>query len=529
MFQRFKILLACVLLLCGLPVHSFAVTPESPEVKQVVEKALKWLETQVHDKVGGKCLIGLSLYKAGRPVSHPKIVEAVEACKKTEYGGLDNYSHGIAIMFMCEIDPDKLRPEIEKARDALLKKQIVGCGGWSYPAYTTGDTSQTQYAVLAMWMCESNGIPIPVSAMDDVANWLIRTQDPSGAWGYQGNDPKNFNRTTQSGVQGSLAAAGLSSAYIMGDVLQLIEIPEAQTTSSALKEVKEKEKVRKRAAKTDKVDVGQLRRCLADGDKWFNEKFTPQEFNSLHWKHYCMYAIERYRSFRELSERKFEKEPKWYNDGFVFLRDTQEKEGSWESKEDKIAATAFGVLFLMRSAKKAIAKIVGNLGDGVMLGGMGLPPNVADLRERNGKVVESKLTGSIDELIAMISDDSNPELSRFAESTQAIALDKDVTKRAGQITRLRALVSAPAFESRLVAVRSLGKVRDLENVPILLYALSDPDIRVVREADKALRFISRRLEGMGQTDELTKAQQLKLQLDWRKWYLGIRPDAELLD
>jgi hypothetical protein len=275
--------------------------------------------------------------------------------------------------------------------------------------------------------------------------------------------------------------------------------------------------------------MAMLRRCLADGDKWFNEKFTPQEFNGIAWKHYCMYAIERYRSFRELSERKFEKEPKWYNDGFAYLRDTQKKDGSWEAHEDHTAAAAFGVLFLLRSAKKAIAKVVGNLGDGVMLGGMGLPPNVADIRERNGKIVETKMSGSIDELIAMISDDSNPELSRLAESSQAIALDKDVTNRAGQITRLRALVSAPVFESRLVAVRSLGKVRDLDNVPILLYALSDPDIRVVREADKALRFLSRRLDGFGPVDELSKTQQQKLQLDWRKWYLAIRPDAELLD
>ena len=97
------------------------------------------------------------------------------------------------------------------------------------------------------------------------------------------------------------------------------------------------------------------------------------------------------------------------------------------------------------------------------------------------------------------------------------------------VTRLRGLVSGPVFESRLVAVRSLGKVRDLDNVPILLYALSDPDIRVVREADKALRFLSRRLDGFGPVDELSKTQQQKLQLDWRKWYLAIRPDAELLD
>ena len=75
----------------------FAVSPDSPEVKQVTERALTWLETQDDQRLGGKCLIGLSFYKAGRSLSHPKIVAAKEACQAALSGDLAsseiNYSN----------------------------------------------------------------------------------------------------------------------------------------------------------------------------------------------------------------------------------------------------------------------------------------------------------------------------------------------------------------------------------------------------------------------------------------------------
>jgi hypothetical protein len=160
---------------------------------------------------------------------------------------------------------------------------------------------------------------------------------------------------------------------------------------------------------------------------------------------------------------------------------------------------------------------------------MGLPKNVADLRERDGKVVDTPLTGSVDELLDILEDPKNPDLASLADSQQVIKLDADVSKREGQIARLRAMVSAGNFETRLVAVRSLGKSRDMKNGPLLLYALSDPDLRVCMEADKALRYLSRKFEGVGLTFPATRQEVTEAAKAWRQWYLSVQPDAELLD
>jgi hypothetical protein len=80
-----------------------------------------------------------------------------------------------------------------------------------------------------------------------------------------------------------------------------------------------------------------------------------------------------------------------------------------------------------------------------------------------------------------------------------------------------------------VAVKTLSKVRDFDNVPVLLYALTDPDLRIVREADKGLRFISRKFGGVGLQEEPNSADLKSVQKAWKDWFLSVRPDAELLD
>src|SRR5688572_11547791 len=64
----------------GLPRGAAAVTPESPEVKAVIDKAFKYLETADDNRLGGKCLIGLAFLKNGGDEKHAKVDAAVQAC-----------------------------------------------------------------------------------------------------------------------------------------------------------------------------------------------------------------------------------------------------------------------------------------------------------------------------------------------------------------------------------------------------------------------------------------------------------------
>ncbi|WP_425616340.1 hypothetical protein NA78x_006288 [Anatilimnocola sp. NA78] len=514
-----------------------AVTPDSAEVKAVVAKALKFLETANHDQIGGKCLIGMVFKQTGTDANHPKIKDAIAACQayaaKGEYGS-ENYNLGLCIIFLCGQEDEALKPTAKKLLTAMLQRQKQN-GSWGYQERQEGDTSQTQYGVLAMWISERNGLDVPLPAIEGALNWLLRTQDKGGGWGYQGIDPgPNGARVEQSPLTMSLGAAALGSIFVLSDLLVLPD----NITRGAKNDAKAKlpaalqEVIDKKAAANGlrrrpptSIDPNRLRKAMDDG-----KAFVAKQFNTDNepWKHYAFYAVERFESFREIVENDRPEEPKWFNDLFAYLKKTQINDGSWQGDDTAASCTAFTVLVLSRSTRKTIKRIE-SLGEGVLLGGMGLPPKTADLKERNGKIVDSPLSGSVDELLGILEDDSNPELARLAESKQVVTLDPDITRRAGQIDRLRAMVSAGAYETRLVAVRSLAKVRDLDNVPVLLYALSDPDVRIIREADRGLRFNSHKLTGVIELDAPTQETLAALRSRWRAWYLSIRPDAELLD
>lgn len=496
----------------------------------MVDKALGWLEKQQDDRLGGKCLMGLAFFKAGRDPKHPKIVEALAACEANINGisheRVDNYSVGLALIFLLETDPAKNRALAERYVQEILKRQQSG-GGWGYFSENKGDTSQTQYPTLGLWLARQNGLSVLPTTLEKTCGWLVRTQDPSGAWQYKGDDPGNYQRIQQPEIRVSLVAAGLGSLYICADALGIgsIDQPAAEGQPAALKPV-QGEGARPNPPGKINIDAKLIRRAMADGNKWFEQNFTVEP---PQYRHYYLYAFERYQSYKELMERKVDPKPRWYDQVVAMLKQTQMAEGHWQGEDTEWIATSFAVLALVRSARQTIRHIVGDLGSGVLLGGMGLPANTADLKEQDGKVVQTPLAGSLDELLALLDDPKNADLDRLAESPAALTLESDVTRRAGQIARLRAIVTAGPYEARLAAVRALAKMRELDNVPLLAYALTDPDLRIVREADKGLRFISRKIEGFGMPAEPKPAEIKVLASAWKDWYRSIRPNAEFLD
>jgi hypothetical protein len=59
--------------------------------------------------------------------------------------------------------------------------------------------------------------------------------------------------------------------------------------------------------------------------------------------------------------------------------------------------------------------------------------------------------------------------------------------------------------------------------------LTDPDPQIVRAADRGLRFISRKLEGVGLPAEPKPPEIQSAIRDWKAWYQTVRPRAEFLD
>ena len=530
--------IACCAVFATPPAH--AILPEDPEVKKVIEKALSFLAKSNHEKVGGKCLIALAFKKNGRKADFGKIREAIAACQSAPIApqsACDNYNLPLMIIFLIELEDEQYRPLIQKMLAEMMKRQMVN-GAWGYEGSPQGDTSQTQYGVLAMWIADRHGYDIPVPAIANAMNWILKTQDPSGAWSYQGIESTTSARVEQdaNSISMSLSGAALGSLYILKE---LVILPgedaiasgggSGNKTPAETKRPKDLQLVQEKKASAQvtrrrpaNVDNARVKKSMQDGNAWMAKNFSVEP--GAEWKHYAFYAYERYASFKDLIDGDGVEEPKWFTDIFNNLQKTQHADGSWEGGDTPVAATAFGVLVLSRSTAKAIKRAEA-LGEGIMLGGMGLPPKVEDIKERNGKLVDSPLTGNIDDLLSILEDNKAGDI----DPDQALKLDADLTKRNSQITRLRAMVSAESYDTRLVAVRSLAQVRDLDNVPVLIYALSDPDIRIVRAADRGLRFVSRKLEGVMPIENGSKETKSALRSAWGKWFLSIRPDAELLD
>jgi hypothetical protein len=529
MFKPFLVL-ACLL---AFGRAALAVTPDSPEVKAVIKKGLKFLETAKDDRLGGKCLIGLAFLKSGEKEEHPQIVAAVDQCKRVAAGGPkgiseDIYSTGIAIIFLCNLNPSKYQAEIRKLMDSIEARQKRS-GAWGYPtphelASKSGDTSMTQYGVLSTWEVSKIGLRTSIDSVEQVSNWLLRTQDSGGNYGYQGIEGEIGKLVKQDSAKNGMTAAGMGCLYLCADMLHLIDpAPEVDPNlPAALKPVKKAGKIK---PLSNKVDVKALKRAMERGNTWMrkNYKIDPPGFT-----HYYLYALERYESILESVEGKNVKEPKWYNDGYSYLKRTQAKDGSWKSEAGEAPDTAFGVLFLLRSMKKSIERAK-TYGEGTLVVGRGLPSSVQEVHMRGARIV-GKLRGTpADDMVRILEQPADPGyvgLTANPDELVSALHVQDEKTRPELLARLRSLAQAGPPEARGTAVRVLGRLRDMESATTLIYALDDPDPHVAREADEALVFLSRKLSAARLPEPPTREARQVAVDRWKEWFLAVRPDAE---
>jgi hypothetical protein len=497
-----------------------------------------------HDKLGGKAIIGLALYKANRsssqynvPLDHPNIVGAAQAIRDNlrtvgdpAQCNVDMYSLGISLIFLTNYNPDEYRPEIEALLEILLAKQ-KDHGGWGYPIRKSGDTSMTQYGVLGLWEAKYADFDISMESVDAVASWLLKTQDPSGAFGYQGRPSGSFTPTAQMEVRHSMAVAGLGSVYLCADLLGVQKRYREQDTNvpSALKEVKPEEEKGERRRHTT-LDPQLFRAAEQRGDEWMRENY---KIDPGGYVLYYLYGLERYCSVREMAEGKLaiqegEEEPEgpqWYNDGVDYLAESQDDDGTWESNCGTAVDTAFGVLFLLRSMRQSIMDRK-PFGAGMLIGGRGLPKDGSDIRVRDGHVEKRPLMGPFEALMEAMESGDMKELAEKIERMEELPPKQCRLFVSKHKERLQQMIGQGTPEARMAAIKALGRTGDLNNAPTLILALSDPDVGVVLEARDSLQRLSRKIDGFGLPDEHNVAQRHEAIKKWKAWYLAVRPDTE---
>jgi hypothetical protein len=555
------------LLFVVLAVPAWGYKPEDAEVKGMVERGLKYLETAPVKDVEGisgtidsiHILSGYAAFKAGKDPSYPLVGKGLDTALRIvrtrfdpnarqplegagEAGGGSGRSGGsggiyeghersyeltMALLLLAELDPVGYRADIQMAVDFGVKIQL-GEGSWGYPHEPFGDTSQTQYVMLGLWAADRAGAKVPPGTMEKGLNWLIKTQQGGGGFMYRPTMPDRKGHPDWYNFRKPLVLAGLGTALIAGDYFKFYvgtgESGEDIGLPKALRRVVPKSG---RSTSIKPATVGGLAK---KGDSWLDGNNSQRKPDD--WHYYTMYAAERYFSFKELSEGLQVPEPDWYNSGVRELIKNQAPNGAWGltdvSKEGPVVSTALAVLFLVRSTKKAIAKTA----VGALQGGYELPKNVKNAKIKDGKVQGESAAGSITDMLAILEGDGADDVDPNT-IPDALPLSKDPVERADQISRFQRLARGQvngSYIARRLAVRTLVQSDEFSVVPTLIFALSDPDIKVHTMARDGLRMISRRFDdGFGFSETIKLEEIPMMQRAWKKWYLEFNPSYQFID
>jgi hypothetical protein len=525
-------------------------TPDSPVVMEMVERGIAFLEKPSKARLGAEIdgehlLVAYTHHKVRQDAEHPLVKRGIEAALRhaavAMARGLPTeteitYQTSVAILLLIDVDPAKYATQIQGLGRALVAVQKPH-GGFGYLNEQLGDTSQTQYCILAMWSLDQAEFEVPKAAMDRAINWLLRTQDPSGQWSYKGKDSNRLGSLIPQDEKKShsLTVAGAGSVLIGGDFFGLWRgsretKPDIDDFPPALKEQKNLAELKEKR-ESFKIPPENLMTYIGRSENFL----TTQPYRRPggdSWHYYYLYTLERYRSFLEVSLGKQEKEPAWYNEVVESLSATQGPDGGWANNQQDRSyssaqiSTAFAVLFLIRSTKKAI----GSLEEGTMAGGNGLPKSTLDIQVAGTQIKAKPVVTAVTDLLGLLEGDDPNSLEK-GSIPENLKLAENPEDRRKQISRLERLArGSQSWQARRVATRLLGQSDSLQVVPTLIFALTDPDEKVRLYARDGLRFISRRMEGFGlPATDPTREDIRKAVASWQKWYSNLDPAYVFLE
>ncbi len=538
---------------------SWGHTPESPEVQKLVASGAEFLRTAIlkgvpqgqgqaggvnfgldgHDTSwGSQMLAAIVCYKISGLETDPVVEKTIArtraaiAANAFGFGPEQSYECAISIIFLSEFK-DRYRDDIQKVLNFLLSQQL-NCGAWMYNANGkdgAGDTSVTQYAILAMWSANRAGVTVPSAAVVKACNWLVHSQHVSGQFFYLPAMPAASGRSQGGSLpKSSMTIAGVGSMYICADLLKmnlakskalesddglpkafrLVNPPVAQAAGGFDESLRSLQK---------EVEAG-----IIDGEKVLATQFP---FSDMQYLFYTYYSYERMMSLKDhVTKRNPPKEPDWYNKLVELARNSQNADGSWVKGGGRVADTAFMCLTLMRGMQKTIEK--GKPSEGTLIGGRGLPGDTSKVSIKRGKVVSSEQVNSKEDILKVLESPDAMFLDDILEQTTGSLLDSTPENRAAQLAKLRTTLIEGDFAARRNAIKVVARDDRLDNAPLLIFALSDPDLEVVRGAEAGLRRITRRLTSVEIPDNASKQEREKMIATWKTWYKNLRPNAIFL-
>lgn len=523
-----------------------AYSPEDPEVRSMVDRGVKYLEglSEADLKMtpygGGDAQVVLAAYAHYKAEYNPdaplvklgiknamQYVDTVKTGKFTP-GQRSLYELPVVILFLAELDPQTYAAELKTLSNTLFSMQ-KGHGGFGYPDFKTGDISQVQYVTLASWTLDRAGVELPLDRVAAMLGWVMRVQDPSGAWPYQGEDPgpgRGLVVQPHEEMSVTMALAGASCALIGSDVFRLwntsIVGSGIEGLPKSLKPVETSTIVQARRKKSPvKADavLASLKRM-----EGYRSSHAFKRGNQADWYYYYLYTMERYESFIELAVGR-PSSPDWYDSNVAALMSIQDSSGAWGKKDAALSkngapvSTAFAILFLIRSTKKAIV----SMSKGSMKGGYELPSDTTKIVVDGTQIKSEPTTTAVTDLLGLLEQDGADKIDSDS-IPENLKLETDPERRRVQLDRLTRLVrGSRSWQARRVAARLLGTSDELSVVPALIFALSDNDKSVRAFALDGLNFISRKFESDIDIRSASSEEIRVIQNKWISWYQAMYP------
>jgi hypothetical protein len=190
----------------------------------------------------------------------------------------------------------------------------------------TGDDSNTQYAILALFAAARANVEVPKSTWEKCEQWFESKQNSDGGWGYQCADVPDGggNGIVSNSSSGSMTTAGLTAMIVCKFYLG--------------KDWKADPKVQK-------------------GLSWLGSNLSYSSNPGGHavWHYYYLYGLERVGQIAGMKEFGGRD---WYKGGADWLLSNQKDDGRWEEPSakptydalaDDVVNTCFAILFLRRA------------------------------------------------------------------------------------------------------------------------------------------------------------------------------------
>jgi hypothetical protein len=289
---------------------------------------------------GTTAMAVLALLNAGVPRDDPVIKKGLDYLRK--FTDSSTYVRSLQTMAYVEAGYAEDLGRIKYNVDQLLDSAIYKDGnlrGWTYRGSKgSPDNSNTQYALLTLWVAKQSGMDIDKKFWEQVRDFYVRTQDQNdGGWGYANDgDPGAFGRGP---------TLTMTTAAVCGLLMAQMEVNASK---------KDQDPVATCGIYEDDVP-------LKKGQYYIGKLFRPDLPSRIY---YNLYGIER---LGRLSGMRFLGQYDWYREGCAYLVKNQNKDGYWDGSATydhmKVVSTSFALLFLSKGRTPVlISKVAhGNL------------------------------------------------------------------------------------------------------------------------------------------------------------------------